>query len=261
VTASDVEIAGHKLTLTKLLIGKRGEVLILSNADLAKVPPANLIKSEPVPPPPFPQAELGEFKEGTPQEEIDAAKKAWAEAKDAWEKVHPVDENVKRVELWAPVFQLVQATMDGYPLKIFHTLRGPVLGMVTSEDTVKAFLHSPCFIDPNIERGRVHYLPLAFAGFEFILYKATSIGESVPQLAELSGYPEFVEANRRGLYQFRMRAAYHHIEADIPDDAPVLSISRDVRHHEEGLIPTSDTREQAHIQKSRIANAVQTPSS
>lgn len=248
--------------LTQVILGRRGETRILSNEDLAKVPADAIIKVETVTPPEFPKAKPdgAEYKEG--DDAFTAAVLRWEADKAEWETLHPIDDKVKQVSLWAPVFQITKATFDGFEVKIFHTLRGPVMGIVTSEDSQKAFLHSPCFIDPNIERGRVHYLPLAFAGFEFMISRTNCVGESIPQLAELMGYPEFVEANRRGFYQFRMRAAYHHIEADLPEEAPVLSVSADVRAHQEGLLPTSDTREEKAIAKARVINAQQsTPQS
>jgi len=265
----EAEVGGHKLELIRFVIGKRGETRIMSNDDLAKVPAEAIIKVEAVPPPPFQKPEplvpppLSEGVE--PTTEYTAAVEAhaqWETDKAEWETLHPVDDNFKQVSVWMGVYQIAKAMLDGQEMKVFHTVRGPILGLVTSEDLHRAYLHSPCFIDPNIERGRVHYLPIAFAGFEFILYKMNCIGESVPQLSELMGYPAFIDANRRGFYQFRMRAAYHHIEADLPEDAPVLSVSTDVRAHQEGLVPTSDSREEQVIDKTRAINAARaTPQS
>ena len=264
VETVEAEVGGHKLALMRFVIGKRGETRIMSNEDLAKMPAEAIIKVEAVTPPPFPKPEVSQLGELVP-DATEEARVAWQATKDAraqweadkaeWETLHPVDDNLKQVAGWLGVYQIAKATLDGQEMKVFHTVRGPILGLVTSEDLHRAYLHSPCFIDPNVERGRVHYFPIAFAGFEFILYKMNCIGESVPQLSEIMGYPEFIEANRRGFYQFRMRAAYHHIEADLPDDAPVLSVSVDVRAHLEGLVPTSDSREEQVIEKTRAINA------
>jgi hypothetical protein len=265
----EAEVGGHKLELIRFVIGKRGETRIMSNDDLAKVPAEAIINVEAVTPPPFQKPEppvpppLSEGVEPTTEYTTAVeARVKWEADKAEWETLHPVDDNLKQVSVWMGVYQIAKAMLDGQEMKVFHTVRGPILGLVTSEDLHRAYLHSPCFIDPNIERGRVHYLPIAFAGFEFILYKMNCIGESVPQLSELMGYPAFIDANRRGFYQFRMRAAYHHIEADLPEDAPVLSVSTDVRAHQEGLVPTSDSREEQVIDKTRAINAARaTPQS
>lgn len=191
-----------------------------------------------------------------PAVHAEALKKYRAE-KERWEAAHADDKPMLEVNLWVPVRVTLQVLMDGQEVKIFHTLRGPIMALVKSEDIHRAFLYSPCFIDPNIERGRVHYLPIAFAGFEYVLYKGTSIGESTPQEAEVEGYPHFVSRNRAGDYTFRMKAAYHHIDADYPEDAKLISADGEPRDALMGLIATSDTREQKLVDRARQVAAIQ----
>ena len=249
----------HEITLIRTLLGKRVEGRVLKLDDLAKVPTGDILKIDAVTPPPFPKPEPpmpDESTEAALAEELTQAHNKWAEEKAAFDAMHPTDD-LRLVAMWAPVFHIVKAMMDGMPLKIMHTLRGPVMGAVRNEDTNRAMLYSPCLIDPNIEKGRVHYIPMAFCGLDFIVYKNVCIGESIPQLAEIMGYPDFVNANRKGDYQFRMRAAYHHIEADMSENAPLHSVSQDVRQHEMGLVPTSDTREIRAIEKARQIEELQ----
>ncbi len=188
----------------------------------------------------------------------ETAKAEWDAKQEEGRKIF--DEKVKgykRVTAWMPVTFVLGAKMDGIPLKIFHTLRGPLLAMVVHEDSMKASVFSPCFLDPNIQKGRVHYMPIAFAGRYFTVYRNVCVGESVPQTAEIGGYPDFVKHNREGEYKFRSRSAYHHIDADLPEGAPVKSADLGVREPLFGLIPTTDTREAKEVQRMRQANAAQ----
>lgn len=197
---------------------------------------------------------------------------AFKEAHDAWEKSKAKWETTqatlkekhdefrkdrKKVNVWVNVLFTTKAKMDGKALKIYHTLRGPLMCQVLSEDSVKALVYSPCFLDPNIEKGRVHYLPLAFAGRYFTVYRSTCLGESVPQESEVVGYPHFVENNRKGDYKFRMRAAYHHVDADVPEGSQVVSADLSVREPLFGLVPTSDTRERKQVARARQLKAMQ----
>ena len=83
------------------------------------------------------------------------------------------------------------------------------------------------------------------------------LGESIPQEAEMRGYPHFINRNRAGDYRFRMRAAYHHIDAGHPDDAQVVIAPGAVRDSLFGLVPTSDTKERKQIAQARKLRAVQ----
>lgn len=219
--------------------------------DLAK---AEIINVEDVVPPPFAEPPP------TPTDNPEASAKRqheWIVAKEAHERKIASEPPKKRVNLWLPVNHTHKVTMDGREVKIYHTLRGPLMGAVIWEDMYKVGLYSPCFIDPNIERGRVHYLPIAFAGYTFTLYRAGCMGEGVPQEAEVYGYPAFVERNRAGDYRFIQRAAYHHIETDVPDDARLISADLGVREASFGLIPTSNTKEGRQVEVARQMAAMQ----
>lgn len=195
----------------------------------------------------------------TPTDNAEASAKRqheWEVAKGEYERKIAAEPPRKRVNLWLPVNHTHKVSMDGREVRIFHTLRGPLMGVVMWEDMYKVGLYSPCFVDPNIERGRVHYLPIAFAGYHFTLYRATCMGEAVPQEAEVYGYPTFVERNRAGDYRFVQRAAYHHIEADVPDDAKLISAEAGVREASFGLIPTSNTKESRQVEVARRVEAM-----
>lgn len=200
----------------------------------------------------------------TPTDNAEASERRqheWEVAKAEYERKIEAEPAKKRVNLWLPVNHTHKVTMDGREVRIFHTLRGPLMGVVLWEDMYKVGLYSPCFVDPNIERGRVHYLPIAFAGYHFTLYRATSMGESVPQEAEVYGYPSFVERNRAGDYRFVQRAAYHHIEADVPADAKLISAEAGIREASLGLVPTSDTKEGKQLEVARRVEAMRAAAS
>jgi len=209
-----------------------------------------------VPPAVFADAEPPTVVAPGKEEENAALWKQYREAKDRFEKAHANAVPMLKVNLWVPVTVVKSVKMDGHAVRIFHTPRGPIMGMVTSEDSTRMWLYSPCFLDCNVQRGRVHYLPIAFAGYEFVLYK-TGIGESVPQEAEIEGYPHFVERNRAGDYTFRMKAAYHHIDADYPEDSKLISADMAPRDALLGLLLTTDAREQQMVNQARQAQAQQ----
>lgn len=214
---------------------------------------AEIISVEDVLPPPFTEPPPTP----TDNSEISAKRQhEWEVAKAEYERKVETEPPKKKVNLWLPVNHTHKVTMDDREIKIFHTLRGPLMGTVLWEDMYKVGLYSPCFIDPNIERGRVHYLPIAFAGYHFTVYRATCMGEAVPQEAEVYGYPMFVERNRAGDYRFVQRAAYHHIEADVPGDAKLISAEAGVREASFGLIPTSNTKEGRQVEVARRVEAM-----
>jgi len=275
-SVTQFKIGEHEFVVARLHLGNRQETRILTLADLARLAIDAVIQVEDVAPTPFPKPEPV-FTTPEPAEWIntdagnvpnavahhlwekekaafEATHAQWEAEKAEFEKLHPVPQDVKRVTLWAPVVHVTKVAMDGMPLRIFHTARAVFLGAVRHEDSNRVLLYSPCLIDPNVQVGRTHFFPVAFAGLEFILYKNVCIGESTPQVAEIAGYPDFVAANKRGDYQFRMRSAYHHVEADLPLDHAVISVSSDVRAHNAGLIPTTDTREGPAIAKARAFN-------
>lgn len=245
---------GHRIEIAYLETGKRSTKVTVTEDILAQIPPSHIIAQEPVPPVTFDEPAPPETCEPAMEE---AHAQAWAKyhaAKERFTLEHAEDKAQRAVDIWVPIKVVHHATFDGYPLRVFHTLRGPILGAVLHEDSHCAQLYSPCLIDPNIERGRVHYFPLAFAGYALTLYK-TGIGESVPQEAEIQGYPSFVERNRLGDYAFRLKAAYHHIEADYPDDAQLISVDASPRDLLMGLLATSDTREERMLERARQAQA------
>jgi hypothetical protein len=253
----EYEACGFRIALKQQTIGKRSATCDVTEEELPKIPKENIISQQPKEPAKFEMEEPPSIL--SPGDDPKAHAKAQQEyraAKERFEAAHADDPPMVTLNLWVPVKVTLQVLMDGHEVKIFHTLRGPVMGLVKSEDLHRAYLYSPCFIDPNIERGRVHYLPIAFAGFEFTLYKG-GIGESTPQEAEIEGYPYFVERNRKGDYTFRMKAAYHHIDADYPEDAKLISADGEPRDALMGLVATSDTREQKLVDRARQVKALQ----
>lgn len=242
-----LELEGHRLEITYALLGKRSETTKIPESMLSKIPTSEIINVTNVPRAVFDK----ELAEDATEEDV----KKFNEEKERFEAIHADDEQQVEVNLWIPVRKIKDVLMDGNRVRIFHTVRGPIMGVVLSEDTNNVYLYSPCILDPNVERGRIHYFPIAFAGFTLKLCK-TYIGESVPQEAELRGYPTFVERNKKGDYSFRMKAAYNHFDADYPDDAKLVSADNHPRDALHGLIPTSDTREPALIEHAEKLSAV-----
>ncbi len=256
VSVREYESCGFRITLRQQEISKRSATFDIAEEELGKIPTENIISQTPKPPAVFELEEPSCVVEAGQEEANTEAWKKYRAEKERFDAAHAGDKPMVSVTAWIPVRVNLQVLMDGQEVKIFHTLRGPVMGLVKNEDLHRAYLYSPCFIDPNIERGRVHYLPLAFAGFEFTLYKG-GIGESIPQEAEIEGYPHFVERNRAGDYTFRMKAAYHHIEADYPEDAKLISADIEPRDALVGLLATSDTREQKVVDRARQVQEAQ----
>lgn len=238
------------------VLGKRTHTLHVKEEDVEKIPEENLINVSDPEPKPFPKPEPSQIAIAGKEEEHEKAWERYHAEKAEWEQHNAVPEGVKVVNAWVPVTKVHEVTMDGHPLKIYHTLRGPIIAAVHSEDMNRAFVFSPAMMDPNISRGRVHFLPVAFAGFKFTIYKGSCMGESIPQEAEIRGYPAFVNNNQKGDYLFRSKSAYHHIEADLPKDSMVASVELDVREAQEGLVPTSDTGEKKMVDRVRQVRAL-----
>jgi len=238
------------------LLGKRSQTLLLKEEDLARVPKEDVISIEDVEPTPFPKAEPSTIALVGQEAQHEADWARYRTEKEEWEEHNAVPADVKRVDTWVPVTQVHRVTLDGYELRVFHALRGPILAAIQNEDMHRAFVFSPCMIDPNITRGRVHFLPIAFAGYKFTIYKHACLGESVPQEAEIRGYPAFLKNNKQGDYTFRMKTSYHHINADLSDDARVASVELMPREAQEGLVPTSSVREAQAVDRTRLARAV-----
>lgn len=249
------ESCGFNVALRQQEISQRSATFDIPVAKRSKIPDKFVISEEQKPPAKFEMEEPSTIVEPGKEEENAFAWQKYREAKARFEAEHANDAPMLSVTAMIPVRINLQVLIDGREVKIFHTLRGPIMGIVKNEDLNRAYLYSPCFVDPNIERGRVHYLPIAFAGFELTLYK-TGIGESIPQEAEIEGYPHFIKRNRAGDYTFRMKAAYHHIEADLPDDAQLISADGKPRDALLGLIATSDTREQQLVARAKQMNAL-----
>ena len=242
---------GYNIILRQLIIAQRTATFDVSLEERSKIPEQYILTEEAKPPVQFEMKEPSTIVEPGKEEENAIAWQKYREAKKRFEAMHVDDEPMLKVTALIPVHINKQVLMDGRDVKIFHTLRGPIMGIVINEDLNRAYLHSPCFIDPNIEKGRIHYLPIAFAGFEFVLCKTNMLGESIPQEAEIEGYPYFVKRNQEGDYVFRMKAAYHHIDADLPSDAQLISATNEPRDALMGLIATSDTQESALVKGAR----------
>lgn len=253
------------------MLSKRPETRRVTLEELARIPAEDIIKVEDVTPPAFqkPEPQPPEVPpvaaDATPEPQgqvnaYEAAHAQWLADKTEFERLHPVPADQKMVTFHAPAYHVTKVMMDGMPIRIFHTARATFIGAVRNEDSNRVMLYSPAIINPNVEVGRIHFLPVAFAGLDFILYKNACIGESVPQVAEIAGYPDFVAVNKRGDYQFRMKGAYHHLEADFPPDAAVVSVERDVRAHYAGFAPTLVTEEQVLVEKTQAFNQMVKPS-
>lgn len=249
-------VAGITLHLEQAVVGSQIQTVNLPEIELAKIPPEAIIKVEALPEPPVPQ-----YPGKEPELEKQEEHAAWLAHKTSWEqqqlKQHEAEKEkqaqlqLKRVTLNVPITRTYKVTMDGHQLMVYHTLRGPVIGKVVGEDSNRVTLFSPCFLDPNITPDKIHYMPMAFAGEFFTLYRSTCLGESVPQETEAMGYPEFIKRNQEGHYQFRSRSAYHHVCTDTSDDIELVSVTQGLRTPYFGLIPTSDTAELYLIEQAR----------
>jgi hypothetical protein len=215
------------------------DVLAVSEPTEAELPPPEEYHATPV--------------RGDDEDDVTfAAKmKAWEDGKVAWEEAQAKKPPLKKVTMWVPIYHIVSAKIDGMPLKVFHTVRGPVVGQVLGETSNTVTLYSPAYIDPNVQTGRVHYFPIAFAGYQYTLYKDGCLGESTPDQPVCLGYPAFVKHNQQGEYVFRSKSAYHVIDADIDVEAETVSVDAGVRAHLEGALVTSDAKQTKEIEQVR----------
>lgn len=181
--------------------------------------------------------------------------KAWEEQRVAWEKAQAEKPPLKRVAMWQPIYHVTQAKVDGHTLKVVHTVRGPIVGMVIGEDTQRVTLYSPAYLDPNIQPGKTHFLPVAFAGYQLTLHKPC-FGDSVPDQPICLAYPTYVKRNQQGDYIMRGKGAYHHVEADIDQDSPAVSVEPGVRAKLAGALPTSDGRQAKEIAQAKAMQAM-----
>ena len=238
-------IEGLKVEMKRALLSKRSETFLTTEENVAKIKKENIISiGDPaegeVPKEEYPAAPVrGEDEEA---EAFAEKTKAWEENKAKWEEVQAAKPPLKRVCAWAPVYHVTEAKVDGMLLKVFHTVRGPMMGLVVSETSNEVTLYSPAYIDPNIQKGQVHFLPVAFAGYSITLHKPC-FGQSDPDEPLVYGYPKFIKANQQGDYVLRHQGAYHHIETDFAEY--VKPVVKDVGMREllRGILITSDTRQ------------------
>ena len=252
---------GHRVVIREMLVSKRSEQVILDESEMTNVPQVNLINVEEIPrasyegKPPEKPAEDNEDRDGLAAYEIALAE--YEQRKASWEEMEDKKPKKFNVNLWVPVTHIQEAKMDNNFVKIFHSRRGPIIAQVITEDLHRAFVYSPSLIDSNVHTEKIHFFPLPFTGFSCTIYKTGLLGESIPQRAELLGYASFINRNKAGDYRYRMRAAYHHIDAGIPADAKVSVIdAKAARDPLFGLMPTSDEKEAEIIEKARRAEAL-----
>lgn len=245
------EVEGLKVEMKRALLAKRSTTFLTTESNIAKIKRENIISvTDPtegeVPKEEYPAAPVrGEDEEA---ETFAEKMKTWETGKAKWEEEQAAKPPLKKACVWTPVYHVVEARIDGMLLKVFHTMRGPMIGLVVSETSNEITLYSPAYIDPNIQKGMVHFLPVAFAGYQITLHKPC-FGESSPDQPLVFGYPRFIKANQQGDYIMRSRGAYHHIPADFAEY--VYPVVQDVGMREllRGILITSDTRQPQEIAK------------
>lgn len=231
--------------MKRALLSKRSETFLTTEANVAKIKKENIISvSDPaegeVPKEEYPAAPVrGEDEEA---EAFAEKLKTWEEGKAKWEEAQANKPPLKKVCAWAPVYHVMEAKIDGMLLKVFHTVRGPMMGLVVSETSNEVTLYSPAYIDPNIQKQQVHFLPVAFAGYRITLHKPC-FGQSDPDQPLVLGYPRFIKANQNGDYIMRQQGAYHHIEADFAEYVKPVVQDVGMRELLRGILITSDTRQ------------------
>jgi len=252
------EVEGLKVEMKRALLAKRSEVFLTTEENIKQVKPENIISiSDPTPdelpdPPKYPAAPLRA--DDDTDETFEAKTKTWEEGKAAWEEEQANKPPLKKLNVWAPVYHVNEARIDGMLLKVFHTVRGPMVGLVVGETSNDVTLYSPAYLDPNIQKQQVHFLPVAFAGYQITLHKPC-FGESNPDMPIVFGYPRFLRANQQGDYILRTKGAYHHIEADFAKY--VHPVVKDVGMREllRGILITSDTRQPQEIARAASMEA------
>jgi hypothetical protein len=246
-------IEGLKVEMKRALLSKRSETFLTTEDNIAKIKKENIINvSDPeedeIPKEEYPAAPVCD-------EDEEAAAfaeklKTWEEGKAKWEEEQANKPPLKKVTAWAPVYHVTEARVDGMLLKVFHTVRGPMMGLVVSETSNEITLYSPAYVDPNIRKGQVHYLPVAFAGYSITLHKPC-FGESNPDEALVYGYPRFLKANQNGDYIMRQQGAYHHVEADFAEYVKPVVQDVGMRELLRGILVTSDTRQPQEIAQAK----------
>jgi hypothetical protein len=246
------------LYMRRALLHKKSQTILVPEPSVAQIKPENLISvTDPEPeefpePEAFPEAPVPpeDLTASGAQEEYDTLLSTWEAQKEAWEEEQANKPPLKKVSLWIPVYHVVKATLDGHDLRIFHTVRGPIIGMVVHETSIEAVVYSPAYVDPNIKEGRVHFLPIAFAGYQLTIHKPC-LGESVPDYPICLGYPSYVKQNQQGDYLFRGKGAYHDVAADLDPQASSVSIDTGLRTHMAGALVTADTRQEKEVAQAK----------
>ena len=242
-------VEGVTVTMKRALLSKRSETFLTPDENVAKIKKENLISvSDPeegeIPKQEYPAAPVrGDDEEA---EAFAAKLKTWEEGKAKWEEEQANKPPLKKVSVWAPVYHVTEARVDGMRLRVIHTVRGPMVGLVVSETSNEITLYSPAYIDPNIRQGQIHYLPVAFAGYSLTLHKPC-FGESDPDQPVVLGYPRFLKANQAGDYVLRQRGASHHIEADFAEYVKPVVQDVGMRDLLRGILSTSDSRQPQEI--------------
>jgi hypothetical protein len=252
------EAEGLKIEMKRALLAKRSEVFLTPEANIAQVKPENIISvTDPTPDelPDLPKYPAAPLRADDDTDETFATKlKTWEEGNARWEAELAARPPLKKLNVWAPVYHVIEARIDGMLLKVFHTMRGPMVGLVVSETSHDVTLYSPAYLDPNIQKQQVHFLPVAFAGYKITLHKPC-FGESSPDMPIVFGFPRFMRANQQGDYILRTKGAYHHIEADFA--SYVHPVVKDVGMREllRGILITSDTRQPQEMAKAAAMEA------
>jgi hypothetical protein len=255
----DEVVDGLRVELERSLLHKKSICILVPEDQIRLLKKEDIITvSDPqekdLPPPEeYPKApERGDDED---DEAFAAKTKSWENGKVAWEEAQAKKPPLKQVNMWTAIYHVTKATIDGYLFKAFHTVRGPMVGLVLSETSNTVTLYSPAYIDPNIQSGRVHFLPIAFAGYQLTLHKPC-FGESIPDQPVCLGYPAFIKQNQQGDYVLRSKSAYHVVDADIDLEAETVSVDVGVRSLLEGALVTSDGRQPKEISQAKALKAV-----
>jgi len=256
----DEEIDGMRVELQRVLLCKNSQTILLREDQMSNLHKDNIISVSDPRPEDIPKGE--EYPKAPARgdnetdEAFDAKITSWETGKQTWQEKQDALAPYKQVGIWVPIYHVTAAKIDGLHFRVYHTVRGPMVGLVLSEDSNRVTLYSPAYVDPNLQVGRIHYLPIAFAGYQIILHKPC-FGEGVPDQPVCLGYPAFVKQNQKGDYVFRSKGAYHHIETDIAADAATVSIDRGVRSLLEGALVTTDTRQPKEVAQARALKQLQ----
>jgi hypothetical protein len=247
-------VNGMQVCLTRTPISKRLTSFILRENEIARIKPDAIQGVRELTPeeheahdPKHP--DKPPVSDDAPDDVKTEVQKQWDESKVRFEKEQAELGPLKHVSAFIPIYDVTKVEVDDKSLRVFHTVRGPILGMVLKQTQGAIELYSPCFIDPNVKVGRIHYIPIAFAGYRYTLYQHTCLGESTPDESIALGYPNFVAINRSGDYQYRGKGAYHDIEADIIDDSKTVQSESPVRDALKGLLMTSDVAQIPEVEK------------